>query len=781
MTAVIRQARANLRGHRLQTWLVFLTLLAAATLLTLALSTFRTAQGAYDRLFERSHGAHLWLELNPALTSAETVESVLTSLPGVQETTSPRTYLFARLLAGEAPEEVRLGEWPGESVTVGRPLLMAGRVPQPGEADAIALDRNFAVESNLSVGDAIKLLTPTGWRPMTVSGLFVTDRFPPYPSYGPALAYVASGAREELGMVPSGSLETVELVAGLRLQPPPDPRAVRQAAVAALPSGSVVSSYDWLDTRRICESNILPRRILLLTFSLVAGLAAGFLIANAVGGAVRAQTRQIGLLKAVGFTRRQLTAVYLSEYLALALAASLIGLLAGGMLSPLILHSLTAQFGETLAFPPFWAIVVTPLSTLLVAALFTLLPVHRAVRLNAVEAIRVGADRPRRRSILVRPGTRLGLSSLPLALAMGWSNLLSQPGRAALTALGLGLAVFALIAAFALTATVQAVISDPAMGYLQDADLVLFRPRYFSEAEVGRLIADQPDIVAAYTQRWWNFRLSGEEEPLYAIFRGGDLTAFRFPIVEGRMFEAPDEAVVGYGLADEYDLHPGDLLTILLAGESLTFRVVGTYRTTDQEGRMLTLPLKALRQVRPDAETFVWRLKLRPGAEARTVATALIESSGGLLEVEIGGEGSLPAWIRSLESVTAVLALVLGGIAAVGVLNSVWLTLQERQREFGMLKAVGMTPRQVTLSVMIGAVVMALVGYLVGLPLGVAGISLLMDSVARAIGFGPLTPPLNGAVLALLLPVIMLIALVGAYIPARQAGQVSVVEMLRCE
>jgi putative ABC transport system permease protein len=247
------------------------------------------------------------------------------------------------------------------------------------------------------------------------------------------------------------------------------------------------------------------------------------------------------------------------------------------------------------------------------------------------------------------------------------------------------------------------------------------------------------------------------------------------------MFEAPDEAVVGYGLAEEYDLYPGDPITILLAGESLTFRVVGTYRTTDQEGRMLTLPLEALRQVRPDAETFVWRLKLRPGADAKTLATALTESSAGLLEVEIGGEESLPAWVQSLENVTVVLALVLGGIATVGVLNSVWLTVQERQREFGMLKAVGMTPRQVTLSVLVGALAVALIGYVVGLPLGVAGISLLMDSVARAIGFGPLTPPLNGVVLALLLPVAVLIALVGAYIPARRAGRVSVVEMLRHE
>ncbi|UCC61462.1 MAG: FtsX-like permease family protein, partial [Anaerolineae bacterium] len=391
MHAIFRQVMANLRGHRLQTRLIFLTLLAAATLLTLALSTFRTAQGAYDRLFERIHGAHLWLELNPARVSAAAAEEALAGLPGVQGSTGATTYLFARLMVGQAPQEIRLGEWPDDLVAVSRPLLMVGKAPQPDERDALALDRNFAAESHLSVGDMVRLLTPAGWQPMTVSGLFVTDRFPPYPSYGPPLAYVAPGTRAGLGLYPPLSLETVELVVGLRLQDPPDPQAVREAAADALPAESVISRYDWLDTRRLCESNVHPQRILLLTFSLVAGLAAGFIIANAIGGAVRAQTRQIGLLKAVGFTGWQLATVYLAGYVGLALAASLAGLVAGSLLTPLILRSLTAQFGEVLAFPPLWAILATPLGTLLVAALFTLWPVRRAVRLNAVDAIRVGA------------------------------------------------------------------------------------------------------------------------------------------------------------------------------------------------------------------------------------------------------------------------------------------------------------------------------------------------------------------------------------------------------
>jgi putative ABC transport system permease protein len=131
--------------------------------------------------------------------------------------------------------------------------------------------------------------------------------------------------------------------------------------------------------------------------------------------------------------------------------------------------------------------------------------------------------------------------------------------------------------------------------------------------------------------------------------------------------------------------------------------------------------------------------------------------------------------------IMAALTLLMGGIAAVGVFNSVWMGVQERQQEFGMLKAVGMTPGQVTLSVLIGAVWMALIAYAIGLPVGLGGIRFLMDTVARGQGFGPLTPSVNAVGLALMLPGIVLLAAGGAFLPAYRAGRTSVVGALRYE
>jgi putative ABC transport system permease protein len=123
----------------------------------------------------------------------------------------------------------------------------------------------------------------------------------------------------------------------------------------------------------------------------------------------------------------------------------------------------------------------------------------------------------------------------------------------------------------------------------------------------------------------------------------------------------------------------------------------------------------------------------------------------------------------------------LGILAVVGALNTAWMGVQERRRELGLLKATGMTPGQVTLSVLAGAALTGLMGYGVGLAVGLPGLHLLFDALGRAMFYGPLNASVDVLGQVLLLPGIMLLAVVAALLPARRAGRVSVIQALRYE
>jgi putative ABC transport system permease protein len=764
MYAILRQVKANVRSHKLQSVLIFVTLFAAATLLTLALITMHTARGGYDRLFRRTHGAHLWLYLDPERVTAGEAQEVLTDLPGVEADTGAMPTLFPALYAGEElmkSEELR--EWPGEAATVARPLLIAGRAPEPGEKDVVVLDRNVAAYFGQDVGDTIDLWTPNGRRTLTVVGLQIGSASCPFPSCQPGLNYVAPGTLADLSRLLARSPGVEGLVIGWRALEPADLEALARAVGERLPTGAVLAWRDWDETRRLCDESVLLQKILFAAFGLMAGLAAGFLIANTVGGAVRAQTRQIGLLKAVGFAGRQLAQVYLLEYLGLALIASLAGLVAGSLLATVILQSVAVRFGDTLARPPLWAVLVTPLSVLLVSALFIVGATRRAVRMDAVRAIQLGAEQPRRRAAR--------LLRIPLPLAVGLSDLLCCPLRSALTVLGLGVTVVTLSFALSAVHTSQAYANDPSWGDLYvRSDL--------PDAEVRRLIAAQGKVTAYYAERIDAFQFSGDEEVFQARFREGDLQTFPFSLVEGQMLEQPDEVVVSYVLAKERGLGLGDTTTVLLEGQSFPLQVVGIYREQLNLGRMLILSLDAWHRLHPEAKPSYYALALAPGADARAVAVALQADSADQLEAkERESSGAMTTLPRSM----ALLSLVLGILAVVGVFNTAWMGVQERQRDFGLLKAAGMTPGQVTLSVLAGASGMALMAYVAGLAIGLPGVHLLFDTLGRAIFYGPLEARVDLVGQILLLPGIVLLAMVAAFLPAHRAGRVSVVDSLRYE
>lgn len=192
----------------------------------------------------------------------------------------------------------------------------------------------------------------------------------------------------------------------------------------------------------------------------------------------------------------------------------------------------------------------------------------------------------------------------------------------------------------------------------------------------------------------------------------------------------------------------------------------------------MILSTDLLRRFRPNVEPARYVLKVRLEADAQAVLAALKAVSGGGLKAS---EIEVPETLTSLPGALAWLSVMLGGLAALGAFNTAWMGVQERKREFGLLKSAGMTPRQVAVSVLAGMAALALAGYALGTFVGLPGVHLLFDGLGRAMGFGPLDVWVDVLGQVLLLPAIVLLAALAALLPAWHAGRTSVVGVLRHE
>jgi putative ABC transport system permease protein len=770
---VIAQARANLRRGRVQALLVLVTVTAAAALLTVASSTMGAATGGYDRLFDRTDGAHVWLQVDAALADTTALVARLRALPGVVATTEPRpTVRGADLRLGDGRATVHLRDWVPDDEPVARLALLRGE--PPGAPDEVALDHNVVTTHGLVLGDTIELLGPDGWRPLRLVAVTASAEMCPYPTCQPTVVHLGPGGLAASGVAGSEVGHEVRAEAiGVRIdRDVTDPATVLDEVETSISGQALIMAHDADVLRETTSFLLRVQAVFLLAFGMVAAVAAAALVANAVGEAVRAQYRQIGLLKAVGFTRGQVARTYLAQQLGLALAGSVLGLGIGLVAAWVALRSVAEQFGADGMRPPWWVLVVVPAAVLVITTSSTLLPVRRASRVDAITAIRTGAaGKPRQPTRLLR--------RVPAPVATGVADLRARPARTLVTTATLAAAVVALTFASTAVATLDWFSHDPDAGFRPAAELTMKRPPLVDDAEIRAVFAAEPDVIGVAGDIWYPFRLpeDGSQLQLRAIDGAEHLPV---ALLEGRTFERPGEVIAGYGISRDHGFDVGTRRTIEIDGTPVEVEVVGVYREGSNLGQLLMTDVATLTAVNPDVAPFEYHVRLADGSDAPRIAAGVAAASDQVLSPVVTAEQGLGI-LDSMPAIIGGLSVVLVVVALLGVLATVWMGVQERRRETGLLAAVGMTPRQTLVAVLIGSAAMAVVAYVVGLPLGVLGTERLLDLLARQLGFGPLAAQTDPLLLAAVLPAVVAVALLGSALPAVRSARTPVAEALRHE
>jgi putative ABC transport system permease protein len=511
----------------------------------------------------------------------------------------------------------------------------------------------------------------------------------------------------------------------------------------------------------------------LASFGVFLLVAAGLVILSTVSSRVLSRYRELGILKAVGFTPRALTLLVLGENLALASVGATIGVFCGGLLAPVVQLRFAAVLERGSATFPAGVLAGAVAVVLVIVALATLLPALRAGRVPASRAIARGAA----------PGSahssRLAGAALRLRLgaptAVGLKDAGARPLRAGLTVMTLAVTVVAIVATLALDRTVNQIADDPAL--VGTPQGIVVSPQEVSPAQVARALDRRPGVQSWFTVT--ERQVAVGDETFQARALGGNLAGTGYVIQDGRMIEGPQEAVIGYGLQERLGLGVGDRLPLRIAGKPLDLRIVGRYAESEDTGERAMIPLAGLRRIEPGAKPGDFFVRAGPGVEATAEASAIRTDAPGVkVSVEEADLGVFDAF-RAAFYVLSFLVLT------VGLLNLVATTtlgVRERMVDIGILKTLGFTPRQVAVSVATGAAALALAAVALGVPAGLLAADATMELTGSGSGVGPEfgTSPAAAAVVVTVVVIVLLAAAVGAAV-ARRAARAQVTEVLRAE
>jgi putative ABC transport system permease protein len=781
MNAVWQKIVADLLRRRAISLLIITTIITAAALLTLALSTLMNLGAPYDKLFAELNSAHLWLHFKPGRVSSADIRRI-ESLPGVAASTG-RKYSYNTLVRSSGE---RLGmslrvlngasSSQGEQPEVHRLMLSEGRFPAPGGKEVL-IEKFPAGFYQISVGETVVIVDGDGQEvELTVVGIVFDPMYDTYRSSQPPYLFLNEETLRRL----FPDKDTWDWSLGLRLVNPDSVDEV-MAAVEYMRSLEFVESYtDWHDAKESAIFRVQLTFIFLSAFSLFAILATVLIVISVVSSTVLSQIRQIGVLKAIGFTGQQVSFLYVGQYTILSLVGTGLGFAVGLALAPLPLQTVTVSLGTNFR-PPFsftlMALVfaIIPGATMLAAAIAA----RRGARANIIKAIAVGAEAPIRKAFWgARLSERLGA---PIALVLGLNDAFVRPLRALLTGLNLTLGVMGIVFGLALSDTLQTYRDNPALlGVAYDATVTR---QESTDARARRILGQAPGLDAFYGEKQIQVQTRGGDIfTLRAV--EGNLSAFPFHISEGRFFQ-PDtnEAIVGRGLLDWLGLKVGDTLTLTLEGgkrHAVTWTIVGVYPEPADAGQRMMATLSSAAGLDRHAVPDSYYLKLTQGADTAKLRAYLEpdkESDLSLVMVE----EAIPSSVIYLQLAVFMLGGILIGIAVVNVFITSLLATQEKLRVVGILKTVGMVPAQVVAMIITAAGTLGLLAALVGIPAGLALTGGMLSALSNVYGFGQVSLSFNMWAVTLLIPLIVFVSLAGSYIPARWAARLSIVRVLRDE
>ncbi len=704
----------------------------------------------------------------------------------------------------------------------------------PVGPDQVVVDAGTAARYNLRVGEKIPINLVGGQRAFTISG---TAGFGTADNLGGAtLALFETPTAQEV-LDKQGVFDSISVKAADGVEP----AALRTSIERVLPKGvQAVTSTSVADEQsKAIKEGLGFFRIALLVFAFIALFVGAFIIFNTFSIIVAQRSKEMALLRAVGASRRQVLSSVIVEALVVGLFASALGLLAGIAIA-IGLKSLLKAFGIDLPSTGLQLQPRTIWVALIVGTLVTIVssvvPARRASRIAPIEALRASEDtgetRMGRRLVAGLVVTSLGIAALlyglfavpsnaaaliglgaavtfigvailfplvarPMASVigapisrlglqgkLGRQNAMRNPRRTASTAsalmIGLGLVAMVSILSASLKSSFDAALSANLR-----ADLIVTASSFtaFSPDVATKIEAVQGvDAVSQFRQD--GFQVNDSTESMTGVDPATVIDVANMQPSPGALATLGRGDVLVYDTTmDDHGWKVGDEIPSRFPADgNVPLTIGGTFGENSVVGGNFVVSLDTFdRYFQPPLDTFVM-VTIAPGADPTQVQAGMETATKSFGNIEVQDQTAFrktqEGFVNQLLGlITALLAMAIL-IALFGIVNTLGLSIFERKRELGLLRAVGMGRAPVKRMIRWESVIIAVMGAVLGIAVGIFFGFALQRALAPQ-GVTELSIPVGQLIFYVVFA--GLAGVIAAIWPARRASKLNILESIAYE
>ena len=790
------------------------------------------AKQAFEPTANFTHqGKRIDASLEATVVRARGVQAVAGDIGGYAQLVGPN----GKLIGSKGTGPPTLGMAWIDNPALNQLRLLPGSQP-PRTSSQVVIDEHSADVGHFAVGDKVKVLTQVPPATYTVVGI-ATWGTASSPLGATITAFAPPTAARVLGQ--PGKVDQIDVQGQPGVSQSTLVHNIQ--AVIHDPTLEVVSGQTVAQEGQNAVSQSLSGfDNFLLAFAAVALLVGAFIIFNTFSIVVTQRTHELALLRAVGASRRQVTRSVLGESLVVGIVAAAAGLGAGIGLAFALragLNALGIPIPATGMVVGLRTVIVALVVGTAITVASAVIPGRRAARVPPMVAMQTEApvaERPSagrlRRGVrwtilglaLIVAGTffhekapivlvgagavfvllglhRLGpLVSEPVIRALGFpfarratgqlarENAMRNPSRTTTTAAALmiGVALMSVVAIYASSIRASA---NAAITSTMKADFVVSSGGTPVSAnglspQVERSLAALPQVSSLTGVHAGYAQIYGATTIVYASDLNKADALFNLNVKQGSFSSVTATGVaISQPVATQHHLHLGSLVDVTFPTTGRKAFTVQVIFGANHYVGDYNLPLAAATNFSQNLDYQIY-LKLAPGVSPSAGRTAIDRVLAPYPNASLLDQAQLKA--QQAQSVNVILNLAYAllalaiVIALIGIANTLALSIYERTRELGLLRAVGMTRRQLRETVRVEAAIVSVLGVFEGLVLGLV----LGVAAVRALSSQGVTQV--AVPIAELIVLALVAALAGAAAaawPARRAARLDVLQAVTTE
>ncbi len=680
-------------------------------------------------------------------TVDESAEAQLLAMPEVSEVSG----MLQSFVKAENNPMFFIFGYPLKSFIMERFQIIQGaglNTPQSRQAHGTPIILGSAAAEALKkkVGDTLRIQE----RPYRIVGIYETGD-----------AFEDGGAVMDLPAMQSlmGKTHKVSMYY-IRLKDPSFRARVEQRAARLWRDLSITGTREFADKQTMGDM----LQVFVWVIAALAILIGGVGMMNAQLTSVMERTREIGVLRSIGWSRGRILTMILGESVLVCILGGVLGTILAFAALQMFSGALSSFGADRISAKTITQAFVTVAVLGLLGGLY---PAWRASRLTPVEALRYEGSTA---SAKVR---RLPFGGLAL------QNLWQRTSRTALTLGVIGLTIGAIMA-------MEAVVRGMGQSMNQmsaDSEIILRQSDIADtslsavDAKVGSKIAAMPEVAyvsgvifSAVTmpERGGFFIIQGYSPAEYAIHR--------FNVVEGQLITADHQIMIGRKIADSLNKKVGETLAL----SNNRYRITGIYESGigwEELGGVISLRDAQTLMGRP-RKVSLYFVKVRDPNQAPAVVKKI---NAEFKDVSAALSGDFAAEMPDMKNTDgmmagiSLLALLVGGV---GVLNTMLMSVLERTREIGVLRALGWRRRTVLGLIMRESLLLGILGGGFGILIafGLLGLFSLSPDIAAY-----LQPIWGVDIFVRAFSIALGLGVLGGLYPAMRATRLRPVEALRYE